>query len=246
MTSGHKKRKYALAAALVGALVLPLCSYAGGIEWKAQQYLSSRYSGEFTITDAERITNETGPIPVLIPSYHWKLTAESEQFPGETFFVFYRKDENKEWYWSDNYYSVLFQDEVEGTGKELVEKMFAAECIIESVWGISPWPDGTDDSSTIQEWMNAGGKINRLTIWFCDFLPDDDACATFSTALTNELPNIYSVLFMGLEPDGYQAAIEQQEDIVSIWDAHPDWRIGQIRYDCEERKIIQSTRYSTD
>ncbi len=48
------KRKYALAAALVGALVLTLCSCAGGIEGKAQQYLSSRYSGEFTITDAER------------------------------------------------------------------------------------------------------------------------------------------------------------------------------------------------
>ena len=67
---GAMKRKYALAAALVGALVLPLCSCAGGIEGKARQYLSSRYSGEFTITDAERITNETGPIPVLIPSYH--------------------------------------------------------------------------------------------------------------------------------------------------------------------------------
>lgn len=140
----------------------------------------------------------------------------------------------------------MFRDEVEGIGKELVEEMFAAECIIESVWGISPWPDGINDSSTIQEWMDAGGKINRLTIWFCDFLPDDDACAAFSNALANELPNIYSVLFMGLEPDGYQAAVEQQEDIVSIWDAHPDWRIGQIRYDCEERKIIQSTRYSTD
>lgn len=239
------KRKYALAAALVGALALPLCSCTGGIEGKARQYLSSQYSGEFTITDTERITNETGPIPVLIPSYHWKLTAKSKQFPGEAFFVFYRKNENKEWYWSDNYYSVFFRNEVEETGKELVEEMFAAECIIESVWGISPWPDGTDDSSTIQEWMDAGGKINRLTIWFCDFLPDDDACVAFSNALADELPNIYSVLFMGLEPDGYQAAVEQQEDIVSIWDAHPDWRIGQIRYDCEEHKIIQSTRYST-
>jgi hypothetical protein len=80
------KRKYALAAALVGVLVLPLCSCAGGIEGKARQYLSGRYSGEFIITDTERITNETGPIPVLIPSYHWKLTAKSEHFPGETFF----------------------------------------------------------------------------------------------------------------------------------------------------------------
>ncbi len=121
-------------------------------------------------------------------------------FSRRTLF-FYRKNEDKEWYWSDNYYSVLFRDEVEGIGKELVEEMFASECIIESVWGISPWPDGTDDSSTIQEWMDAGGKINRLTIWFCDFLPDDDACAAFSNALANELPNIYSVLFMGFRMD---------------------------------------------
>ncbi|MDE7246927.1 MAG: hypothetical protein K2N43_03475 [Lachnospiraceae bacterium] len=240
------KRKFTLAAVLVGALLLPLCSCIGGIEEKAQRYLSGQYSGEFTITDAERIANETGPIPVFVSSYHWKLTAKSAQFPGETFFVFYRKAEDKQWHWSDNYYSILFRDEAEKACKELVDEMFAASCIIESVWGISPWPNGTDDNSTIQEWMDAGGKINRLTIWFCGFLPDDDACAAFSNALTNELPNICSVHFMGLELDGYQTAAEQQENIVSIWDAHPDWRIGQIRYDCENRKIIQSARYSTD
>ncbi len=44
--SRRKKRKYALAAALMGALVLPLCSCVGGIEGKAQQYLSSRYIGQ--------------------------------------------------------------------------------------------------------------------------------------------------------------------------------------------------------
>ena len=90
----HQKRKYALAAAMMGALVLPLCRCAGGIEGKAQQYLSSRYSGEFIITDAERITNETGPIPVLVPSYHWKLTAKSAQFPGKTFFVYYFREKS--------------------------------------------------------------------------------------------------------------------------------------------------------
>ena len=51
------KRKYALAAALAGALVLPLCSCgdsAETIEKKAYEYLASRYSAEFTITIAER------------------------------------------------------------------------------------------------------------------------------------------------------------------------------------------------
>ncbi len=57
MTSEHRKRKYALAAALVGALVLPLyvCgNSAGAIERKAYEYLASRYSGEFSIISAER------------------------------------------------------------------------------------------------------------------------------------------------------------------------------------------------
>lgn len=85
------------------------------------------------------------------------------------------------------------------------------------------------DSSTVQEWMDAGGKITRLTIWFHDFLPDDEACIIFSDALSNELPNVYIILFMGLTSDGYQVAIKQQENIVSVWNTHPDWRIGQIR-----------------
>lgn len=64
MKSRHRKRKIALAAALVGALVLPLCSCStGGIEGKALKYLASRYSGEFTITDSERIANQTGEDP---------------------------------------------------------------------------------------------------------------------------------------------------------------------------------------
>lgn len=237
------KRKYALAAALVGALVLPLCSCAGGIEGKAQRYLSGRYSGEFTIISSERIANETGPIPVLVPSYHWKLTVKSTQFLSETFSVYYRKNNDNEWYWSDNYYSVLFRDEAEKSCKDLVEKMFSTECIIESIWGTSPWPDGTDENCTIQEWMDAGGKITRLTIWFRDFLPDDDACIAFSDAISAELPNVHTILFMGLTSDGYQAAVEQQKNIVSVWDAHPNWRIGQVRYDFEDDKITQSTRY---
>lgn len=238
------KRKFALAAALFGALMLPLYSCGfGGIESKALKYLTNQYSGKFTIINSERIANETGPIPVLIPSYHWKLTVKSDRFSDETFFVYYRKDEDSQWYWSDNYYSILFQDEVERICKELVEKTFATNCIIESVWGISPWPDGTGENSTIQDWMDAGGKITRLTIWFQDFLPDDDVCVDFSDALSTKLPNIHAILFMGLTSDGYQAAIEQRENIVSVWDSHPDWRIGQIRYDFADNKITQSTRY---
>lgn len=91
--------------------------------------------------------------------------------------------------------------------------------------------------------MDAGGKITRLTIWFRDFLPDDDACIAFSNTLSVKLPNVYTILFMGLTLDGYQAAVEQQENIVSVWDAYLNWRIGQVWYDFEDDKITQSTRF---
>ena len=78
--SGRKKRKYALAAALFGALVLPLCSCIGGIEEKAQQYLSSQYSGKFTIINAEHEPDSVGPIPLFRSSFHLVV---SDRFPAE-------------------------------------------------------------------------------------------------------------------------------------------------------------------
>ena len=103
------KRKYALAAALVGALVLPLCSCAGGIEGKARQYLSSRYSGEFTIISAEREADGPGPLPDLNPSYHWVLTVMSDQFPDETFVMRRLRTNGKKWCWLDDYFTLLLR-----------------------------------------------------------------------------------------------------------------------------------------
>ncbi|MCI8350016.1 MAG: hypothetical protein HFJ86_02480 [Oscillospiraceae bacterium] len=234
-------RKRIFLVVSVGILVFLLCSCgtgSWGLERKAHQYLTSRYSAEFKITDTEDIVNETGPIPVLIPSHHWRLTVESTQFPGETFFVYYRKREENQWQWSDNYYSLLFRDEVEKNCREFAESFFPANCTIKSVWGTSPWPDGAGENSTIREWMDAGGKITRLELWFCDFLPNDDTCALFSDAVTDEFPNLSSILFLGLTQDGYQAAETQPKELLSIWNANPDWRIGQIRYDCAEDEMI--------
>lgn len=222
--------KIALAAA-AGALVLLLCTRGmGGIEGKARKYLAGRYSGEFTITGSERIANQTGPLPVLRPTYHWKLTAESSRFPGETFSVYYRQNEANRWDWSDDYYSVLFRGEVEAACKELVAEFWGVDCILESVFGRLPWPDGTDENSTVREWMEAGGKLSRLEVWLCGFLPDDESCAAFSDALTAKLPNISCIGFHGLTPEGYQAAAEGGQDYVSLWNEHPDWRIGHAFY----------------
>ena len=236
----HKKKKYALAV-LAGILVLPLCSCGGGagtIQRKAYQYLASRYSGKFRIIHIEREPDVVGPIPVFWSSYHWVLTAVSDRFPNDTFTLRYGKGQEKKWHWSDNYYTLLFRDEPAAIGKGLVKDFFDVDCIIEACVFQDGWSDGIGENSTLQEWMEAGGKILRLTIWFCDLLPDKDACAAFSDILSAKLPNIFSVLFMGLTPDGYQAAAEQQRNIISIWNTHPDWRIGQIRCDCKDRKRV--------
>ena len=88
------KRKYALAAALVGALVLPLfgCQKNAGeklseeeVQRQAYEYLASRYSAEFTITNAKHEPDVVGPIPSFRSSFHWVLTVVSDRFPDDTF-----------------------------------------------------------------------------------------------------------------------------------------------------------------
>jgi len=88
------KRKYALAAALVVALVLPLfgCQKNAGeklseeeVQRQAYEYLVSRYSAEFTITNAKHEPDVVGPIPSFRSSFHWVLTVVSDRFPDDTF-----------------------------------------------------------------------------------------------------------------------------------------------------------------
>ena len=73
------KREYALAAALVGALVLPLfgCQKNTGeklsaeeVQRQAFEYLASQYSGEFTIISAKHEPDVVGPIPSFRSSFH--------------------------------------------------------------------------------------------------------------------------------------------------------------------------------
>ena len=108
------KRKYALAAALVGALVLPLfgCQKNAGeklseeeVQRQAYEYLASRYSAEFTITNAKHEPDVVGPIPSFRSSFHWVLTVVSDRFPDDTFELRYGrfgKGDGKTWNWTDN------------------------------------------------------------------------------------------------------------------------------------------------
>lgn len=252
------KRKYALAAALVGALVLPLfgCQKSTGenlsveeVQQQALEYLASRYSAEFTITSTECKTNNIGPLPALHKAYHWELTVVSDQFPDDTFtlrYGRYGKAEDKEWNWRDNYYTLLFRDESTAIIREFVEDFFDADCIVEAPVFQGGWPDGMGENSTLQEWMQAGGKISDVTIWFCDFLPEDDEFIAFADALAENLPIAGFIMCRGLTSEGYQVISEQQDVLKTVWNEHQEWIIGRIDYNPESREIVLSQRYSTD
>ena len=258
MNSGHKKRKYALAAALVGVLVLPLfgCQKSTGenisveeVQQQALEYLASRYSAEFTITSTECKTNNIGPLPALHKAYHWELTVISDQFPDDTFtlrYGQYGKTEDKEWHWRDNYYTLLFRDEPAAIIRKFVEEFFGVDCIVEAPDFQDGWLDGIGENSTLQEWIQAGGRILDTTIWFCDFLPDEDACMAFSDALAERLPITNFINFRGLTSEGFQAVSEQQKELNMIWNEHREWIIGRIDYSLKNREIVLSQRCPTD
>ena len=246
------KRKYALAAALVGALVLPLygCgNSAGAIERKAYEYLASRYSGEFSIISAERESDVTGPIPVFYSTSHWVLTVVSDRFPDDTFelrYGRYGEDDGKTWHWTDNYYALLFRDESAAICTEFAKELFGVDCIVKAPVFQDGWPDGIDENSTLQEWVQVGGRINDVTIWFCDFLPEDDAFIAFSNALAEKFPIVGFIKCRGLKSEGYQAVAEQQDILNTIWNEHREWIIGRIDYSLKNREIVLSQIYSTD
>ena len=174
---GHDamKRKVTLAAVLVGALVLPLfgCQKSTGenlsveeVQQQALEYLASRYSAEFTILSCDTKANSPGPIPGGGP--HWDLTVKSDLFPEDNFSVYYgrEKDENGAWYWTDNYYSLLFRNEANSKIKASAEQFFGVDCLIESLRGINAWPENIGENSTFKDWLNAGESVLHLSyIW---------------------------------------------------------------------------------
>ena len=251
------KRKYTLAA-LVRVLVLPLfgCQKSTGeklseeeVQQQAYEYLASQYSAEFTIINAKHEPNVVGPIPSFRSSFHWVLTVVSDRFPDDIFELRYGrfgKDDGKTWNWRDNYYALLFQNEPATICTGFAKEFFGADCIVDAPVFQDGWSDGIDENSTLQEWIQAGGRISNVTIWFCDFLPEDDTCIVFSDALAEKLPIAGFVNFRGLTAEGYQAVTEQQDVLNTIWNEHRDWIIGRIDFNPKSRRIVLSQRYSTD
>ena len=251
------KRKYALAT-LIGALVLPLfgCQKNAGeklseeeVQQQAYEYLASQYSAEFTIINAMHEPDVVGPITSLHSSFHWVLTAISDRFPDDTFelrYGRYGKDNGKTWHWTDNYYALLFRNEPTAICTESAKEFFGVDCVATAPVFQEGWLDGTGENSTFQEWIQAGGRIADVTIWFCDFLPDEDSSIEFSDALAEKFPIVASIKCRGLTAEGYQAISEQQDLLNTIWNDHRDWITGRIDYSHKSRKIILSQRYSTD
>lgn len=250
------KRKIALAAAVVGALVLPLCACqksaeenlsAEEVQQKAYEYLASQYSAEFTIIDAHHEPGVVGPIPSFRSSFHWVLTVVSDRFPDDTFELRYgRYGKGKTWDWTDNYYALLFRDEPAAICEELAKEFFGVDCIAETPIFQEGWLDGTGENSSFQEWFQAGGRIAGIRIWFCDFLPDEDEFIAFCDTLAEKLPVDVSIRCWGLTAEGYQAVSEQRDILNTVCDKHRDWISGRIDYSISKREITLSQRYSTD
>ena len=237
--SRHKSRKGTFSGRLAS---LARAWGFRGIQGMAYEYLVGRYSGEFTIINAEREPDITGPIPVLYSSSHRVLTVRSDRFPDDTFTLRYGKNGH----WTDNYYALLFRDEPTTICTELAEEVFGVDCIAEVPVFQDGWPDGIGENSTLQEWMQAGGRIGSVTVWLCGLLPDEDECIAFSDTLAEKLPLWNFVNFRGLTPEGYQAVSEDRQVLSTIWNEHREWIIGRIDYDFGDREIVLSTRYSTD
>lgn len=239
------KRKYAFAAALVGALVLPLfgCQKSTGenlsveeVQQQALEYLASRYSAEFTILRSDTKSDSPGPIPVK--DFHWELLVKSSQFSEDNFFVYYRKEngDNGEWYWTDNYYALLFRDDANSAVKASAEQFFGVDCLIESLWGINVWPENIGESSTFKDWLNAGGKCPTFVIYLKETAPEEALCQEFADSLLTEFPTINFISFYGMTADAFDEVSANGGVLTSLWNDHPEWRIGQISCNCNNLK----------
>ena len=241
------KRKYALAAALVGALVLPLCgcgNSAGAIERKAYEYLSSRYSAEFTIASAEREIDGPGPIPSFRSSFHWVLTATSNQFPNDTFTIRYLHDDNNNWNWLYDYFSLLLRDQTISYFSEMIQPYLDTPDVVRILWGTTAWPDETGEGTSIHEWFQAGGEISQIQVFLDDVIPNDNLCKAPAINILQTAPNVHYITFFRLSHNGFTDVIHgsnpidiYQEESSKDWSQI--WRIDYGQWDLEE----SSARY---
>lgn len=236
MKNEHKKRKYAFITSLVVVLLLLLCGCqkstadnlsAEEVQQQASEYLASRYSAKFTILNCYTKANAPGPIPG--GGTHWELQVQSDQFPNEFFFVYYKKRENEEWHFSDSYCRLLLQQDAKAYFYNACIPYFEEDFTVDFFWGEEVWPTGTGEESTIQEWLQAGGHIWGLNIYLKDVTPTDNNYKITAMSIFENEPGVQLIKIYGLTNDGYNAAIESANP-KEIWNNHQEWRLGQVQY----------------
>ena len=216
---------------LAGLLLLSVLSGCGPeylteeqVKEEALDYLSSRYSAEFTVTAAEEKISGPSPIPSFKskPTY-WILTAASSQFPNETFTV--TRSASGSWY--DNYYSLLLNDEANQYFESIIS--FDMDYLVKVEWGYYLWPDGTDETTTFQEWLDAGGEIFSVDIYLNNIDPSETQCTPIAEYILSSCPNLYMVYFGGITMEGFEQA--QREGLENIdWNEHNDWQLEHLIY----------------
>ena len=207
------------------------------ISKRAQKYLTKEYGGDFSILDVECISSGNGPIPEFIPKYHWQLTAVSDRFPNHTFKVYYRKDDQKKWYWSDNYHSVLFYNEVFTRTVDCAKQFFQVDSMVQILWSSSPWPEGINKNCSLTEWFQAGGTITKIYIYLKNYQPIDGAYRNFATEFISEIPNVDILEFTVLTDEGFEALSNNKANMKDFLEQHPEFQIDQMSYYQSDGKL---------
>lgn len=195
---------------------------------QAQEYLISRYTANFSILSADQVKNTVGPLPGIKSSYHWELIVESDKFPGDTFTVYFRKNEDK-WELSDNYCNLLLRDEAKAYFCALLQPLIEEDYFVDIFWGKEVWPKGISEGNSIEEWLEAGGNIWGLYIYLRDVAPVDTLCKPVALEIFRKTPSVQLVKFYGLTNNGFECAIEGVS-VRDIWNNAPKNRLGSIQY----------------
>ena len=192
---------------LAGLILLSVLSGCGPeylteeqVKEETLNYLSSRYSAQFTITQAEEQVVGAGLIPNFSskPTY-WSLTAASSQFPDETFTVV----RTTSGAWHDNYYSLLLNDEAIAMVDGIIQDKMPVDYYIYVEWGLDDWPRETGEETTFQEWIKAGGMIQKIIVYLREYEPDDHISEILAEEIHQEIPTVQFVVFMGISEEGY-------------------------------------------
>lgn len=70
-------------------------------------------------------------------NYYWELKAEATLFAEDTFTIYYKYVEDTgEWEWTDNYYSLLLDNEAKRYFENMIS--FDTDYLVEVEWGYYP------------------------------------------------------------------------------------------------------------